>query len=72
MRHFFFLLRCFLYLAFFEQLFLMFQTHIVDLHIGKSTILQRSLNSKSGIVGMYMYLDNIVIRNTYNRITYGL
>ena len=47
----------------------MFQTHIVDFHIGKRAILQCLLDSQTGIIGMYVHLHDILIRNTHNGIT---
>ena len=49
----------------------MFQSHIINLQIGKRTILQSFLDSESWVIGMYMYLDHIIIRNDYDRIADG-
>ncbi len=47
----------------------MFQPHIIYFQIGKRAILQCLLDGKSRVIGMYMHLYHIIIRNDYNRIS---
>ena len=47
------------------------QAHVVDLHIGKCTILQCLLDRKTRVIGMHVYLNHIVICHNYDRITDG-
>ena len=55
-----------------EQLFLMLKPHVIDLHIGKRTILQCLLDCESGVIGMYVHLHHVIIRNHHDGIADGL
>ena len=55
-----------------EQLLLMLQPHVVDLHVGKCSILQCLLDGQTRVIGMYVHLYYILICHTYNRIAYRL
>ena len=67
-RLFFFLLGCNL-LCILNQLLLMLLTHIVDLDSAKRTMGQRLLNGKTGIVGMYVSLNDLIVRYHNNGVT---
>ena len=54
-----------------KQLLLVFQAHVVDLHIGKRAVLQCLLDRKSGVIGMYVHLYHIVIRHHHDGIADG-
>ena len=52
-----------------EESLFMLKTHVVDLHVGERTVLQCSLDRKTGIIGMYVNLDDLVVGNKYYGIT---
>ena len=52
-----------------DQLLLMFFSHVIDLHTGKSTISQSPLDRLSRMVGVYMNLDNLIICDKNDGIT---
>ena len=70
LRLLFFLHSCHFF-RFFNDFFMMFQTHVVNLHSGKLSKSKRFLNCKARIVGMYMYLNDLIICNNDDRITDG-
>ena len=47
----------------------MLLTHIVNLHAGQRTIRKCFLNRQTRIIGVYMYLYNIIISYYYNAVT---
>ena len=52
-----------------NQLLLMLFAHVVNLHAGQAAVSQSLLNRKTGIVRVYMYLHDLIIRNYYDGIT---
>ena len=48
-----------------------FFPHVVDLHTGQRTVGKRFLKGKAGIVGMYVYLYDLVVRHHHHRISDG-
>ena len=56
----------------FDQFFLMFFSHIVNLHAGKLTIRECAFKSLSRMIGVHVYLDNLIISYQNNGITDGI
>ena len=52
-----------------DQALLMLLTHVVDLHSGQLSVRQRLGNCFSRIVGMYVYLNQLVVCNENDRIS---
>ena len=65
------LLRLLLLFGQLKQLLLMLQAHVVNLHIGKGAVLQCLLDRKSGVIGMYVHLDHVVVRYHHDGIADG-
>ena len=70
-RNFFLLssLLCCEFLCITNQLLLMFLSHIVNLHTRQLSISECFLNCKTRIICVHMDFHNLIICNTYNRIS---
>ena len=68
-RSFLFFLFLSKFFSIFNQLFLMFLTHIVNFDLTQRTMCQSLLNCKTRIVGMYVSLYDLIVRNNHDRIT---
>ena len=69
------LFRCFLlfcqFLRILDQLFLMLDTHVIDLHIGQEAVAESFLNRVTRLVRVNVNLDNVIQRDKYDGITDG-
>ena len=59
------------FLCVFDKFFLMFFAHIVDLHTGKGSISQCTLDRLSRMIGVHMDFDDLIVCNENDGITDG-
>ena len=59
------------FLCVFDKFFLMFFAHVVDLHTGKGSISQCTLDRLSRMIGVHMDFDDLIVCNENDGITDG-
>ena len=64
-----FCLLCSNFFRIFNQFFLMFFTHVIDLDSGQRTIGKSTLDRQSRIIGMYVNLNHFIVSHAHDRIT---
>ena len=50
----------------------MFLAHVVDLHAGKLTVCERTLKCLTRMIGVHVYLNDLIVCYQYNGITNGI